>query len=166
MQASKAATSVAIALLIMFVAVGVGYIGYRYWGAQEAKKINLLYSTKHIPPVQCSMATVSFTGPTQQKAYIANGMFRMDSKDYKDGMWIITHTLVDVDRNFYIWGESGTGVHLPPIGPSTKVPDSVLPIDVTNPVSISLTCSPWWNPDRSVFEVPYDSVNFTTISPH
>lgn len=136
------------ALLTFLVTLGMFgaiYVVYRYY---ESRSVwNDYFSGKSVSPTLCMIAESGFEAAQQAVVYFKDTSVSMTAHQRIRGEKQIRHIVSTDTKTFYLWddahaqGLKGTRREI------WSEPDF-------NTLGVSLSCTPWWSTDDSVFELP------------
>ena len=129
--------------------VAACYAMYRYGQNPNLYQINHITNLSHFAPTTCSVEINDFTGAAKGSLYIADSSLREDLVSAQADRTISFHLIVtDVGNGTaYSWFESAEAGTVQ--SNAYAQPQAIVSVG-------SATCSPWWFPRDSVFELPPD----------
>ena len=157
-------------LIIVLAVVGfVGYICYRYYEASKFENIAITTGRyppgTGFPPIICSYGAKGFSGISEEHAYFSDGKTRFDATVLAYDQTVIGHSIALNSQEEYDWtdaslkGTKGTVAEMEAAALARPAGTHFADLET----AVNLSCSPWWFPDDSLFQIPSD-ITFTPIT--
>jgi len=143
--------------LLLIVAFAGAYALYRYIDAAALTSEYVLatFDPAGYKPAVCEGVQGGFGGGAFGRAYIYEGMERADYIYAESNVQYSVHYIVDRAGIRYQWNDGSSA--------GGRAPDSSVVWQSRDVTFFSLTCSPWWFPDASIFTLP-DDVTFQDVT--
>ena len=134
-------------LLTLALIFGGGYAVYRY--ASAGQQLVNWWNGGEALPVVCTLSEYKIDRSITMTIYLKGRLMRSEWEQYEPEFYNRFHSVL-LGEEVYTWGE-GTD-----IGVRTSFTEFTHEGPATKSDFEDANCSPWWNPDDSIFDVPYD----------
>ena len=144
-------------VMLLIVIFGGAYAVYRYNDAAGVASEYVLstFDPAGYKAAVCTGVQGGFEGGAYGRAYIYDGMERSDYIYAESNSQHSVHYIVDRSGMRYQWNEGSDD--------GGRAPNHSAAWNATRVTFFSVTCTPWWFPDASIFTVP-DDVTFRDIT--